>query len=1272
MKKILTLFVLVLTAAAVRAQSGEISGTVKDEKGEGMISATVIIIDVAGKNTGVGAVTDFDGNYSIKPLKPGKYDVQYSYAGYASQIQKGVYVKGDQPTFLNIKLNPSDKVLDQVEVIAYKIPLIDRASTTNAATLSKEDIAALPTQNVTDLVSTTAGAYQEDANKGISIRGGREDGTEYYIDGIKVLGKANIPVQSIEQLTVITGGVPARYGDATGGIINITTKGPSGEFTGGVSVQTSQGLDAYGYNQANANLLGPIIKSKKQNRTILGFSSAFEFLDQKDRSPASTGVWQVKNDVLSSIKDAPLYRNPTGTNFIFKSENLTFQDLYKTAAKPNNDQRDYKGVLTFSLSPKEGINLSFGGNASYGTYHSWVREYTLLNAENNPLYKELNYKVFGKFTHNVSDAKARKNKGAEEKPKVIQNVSYTLQADYEKYLKTNADESHDNRYFDYGYIGKFETEREVNYIYDNINLGGKDYQGYVQSGDAKEVNVAFTPGAKNPLGARFTEQYFTLLGATKDANGTYRLSKADAVGFAENINQIEANRGLINGQRSEPIYNLWYNIGRQYNGSGVDANNEQIRARVETSFDILKPGSSTKNKHSIEIGLEYEQRVQRTYSINPLFLWDIARTNVNKHLSSDTSSAVFKIGGVEYGINDPSRPDFYFTDSIRFDQKADLSKQGYFDRNLRKALGMDPNGTQTLDLYAVDPSKLSISQFSATELLSFFAGGGDIINYKGYDYTGKVVNGRPTINDFFKAKNEDGQYTRLQDAYRPIYASAYISDKFYYKDLGFMVGLRVDRFDANQEVLKDPYSLYDIKTKGEVSTVAGTAVTHPGSVSDNAAVYLSKYGDGGSIAGYRQGDVWYDKYGNVSTPRAIGNISGEGALPYVNLPNIDNLSTADVRGYVQKNPDLFDPSGSFTRYKAKYIFMPRLQFSFNITDNAQFFAHYDVLSQRPQSRNQLNLAEYFYWSENTGYKNNPNLKPETTVDYEFGFKQKLTKSSVVTLSAYYKEFRNMIQVRKLQQAFPSTYLTFDNIDFVSVKGINVVYDLRRTGNFKANASYTLQFAEGTGSDDASQQFLVDADVANFRTIFPVNYDARHQLNITLDYRFAEGKNYNGPVIKNKQILANFGVNLVLRTRSGTPYSTSTIPTDQGSIGGGTRQNTSSLNGPRLPWSFRADLRVNKDFAINVARKGEDKDPKKLYFSVYVWIQNLFNTQNVLKVYRYTGSPSDDGFLDSPQKQVEIASKYNPQAYTDLYRATINNPDNYSLPRRIYLGASFNF
>jgi hypothetical protein len=85
------------------------------------------------------------------------------------------------------------------------------------------------------------------------------------------------------------------------------------------------------------------------------------------------------------------------------------------------------------------------------------------------------------------------------------------------------------------------------------------------------------------------------------------------------------------------------------------------------------------------------------------------------------------------------------------------------------------------------------------------------------------------------------------------------------------------------------------------------------------------------------------------------------------------MSTSTVKSYVQTNSDNYDPNSSFVKYTAKYTFMPRLQFSFNITDKAQFFAHYDILSQRPQSRNQLNLAEYLYWQENTGVKNNPNL-----------------------------------------------------------------------------------------------------------------------------------------------------------------------------------------------------------------------------------------------------------------------------------------------------------
>jgi outer membrane receptor for ferrienterochelin and colicin len=48
-----------------------------------------------------------------------------------------------------------------------------------------------------------------------------------------------IPESEIDQLQVITGGIEAQYGDVTGGIISITTKGPSNAFSGGVEVETS-------------------------------------------------------------------------------------------------------------------------------------------------------------------------------------------------------------------------------------------------------------------------------------------------------------------------------------------------------------------------------------------------------------------------------------------------------------------------------------------------------------------------------------------------------------------------------------------------------------------------------------------------------------------------------------------------------------------------------------------------------------------------------------------------------------------------------------------------------------------------------------------------------------------------------------------------------------------------------------------------------------------------------------------------------------------------
>ena len=61
---------------------------------------------------------------------------------------------------------------------------------------------------------------------------------------------------------------------------------------------------------------------------------------------------------------------------------------------------------------------------------------------------------------------------------------------------------------------------------------------------------------------------------------------------------------------------------------------------------------------------------------------------------------------------------------------------------------------------------------------------------------------------------------------------------------------------------------------------------------------------------------------------------------------IKNRKDPDQRDL--KNED-YDPAGTFKDYDPQLNLMPRLAFSFPISESAGFFAHYDVLVERPNS-----------------------------------------------------------------------------------------------------------------------------------------------------------------------------------------------------------------------------------------------------------------------------------------------------------------------------------
>ena len=245
LRKIYLIFVFALIVNFAFAQTGTLTGVITDALTGEPIPFANIVAEKNGNQIG-GTTTDFDGNYTIKPLEPGKYIVKATFVGYGAVEVTGVIVSANKITNQNVKLQEGIAI-GEVKIIEYKKPLLD-ADNLSGETKTSEEIVALPTRKVSSVAATTAGIYQQDEGDAVNMRGSRSDATEYYVDGIKIrTGDVGIPTSGIEQVTVITGGLPAKYGDATGGIISVTTKGPSSRLFGGLEYETSSLFDDYHY-----------------------------------------------------------------------------------------------------------------------------------------------------------------------------------------------------------------------------------------------------------------------------------------------------------------------------------------------------------------------------------------------------------------------------------------------------------------------------------------------------------------------------------------------------------------------------------------------------------------------------------------------------------------------------------------------------------------------------------------------------------------------------------------------------------------------------------------------------------------------------------------------------------------------------------------------------------------------------------------------------------------------------------------------------------------
>lgn len=244
---------------------GKITGSVTDKQtGEPLIGANIII-----PGTTLGATTDNDGRYILLNITPGTYSVRISFIGYTPVEVKEVKVVQGLTIEVNAELPLQVIGLDQVIEVISERPLIYKEVSGSIDNITAEEFRNRPIESIQSIINTSAGVVTFQGQS--FIRGSRSTDIVYIVDGVPLTNPitgslmSNISKNAVEEIVLMTGGFSAEYGNAMGGVVNISTKEGSSVFTGSLRYKNDK-LSSKSQFYQNLNIWdmtvgGPVYKN---------------------------------------------------------------------------------------------------------------------------------------------------------------------------------------------------------------------------------------------------------------------------------------------------------------------------------------------------------------------------------------------------------------------------------------------------------------------------------------------------------------------------------------------------------------------------------------------------------------------------------------------------------------------------------------------------------------------------------------------------------------------------------------------------------------------------------------------------------------------------------------------------------------------------------------------------------------------------------------------------------------------------------------------------
>lgn len=237
-----------LTAVAISTVIGMSSASAEDVKGVVSITqgtSAGITVKAVNINTGTtrSVELDADGSYRLAKLPTGEYEVTVSKGNQILALEK-VRLSLGTNAITNFEVVSPDDQTEVIQVVASSVATIDLANSDSGLVVGEVEIDRMPIQrNLTSVALLAPGVIQGDGNFGnvASFGGASPSENVCYINGMEVtdtrrgLGCGELPFEFYKEFQVKTGGYSARYGRATGGMVNATAKSGTNEWEFGAT-----------------------------------------------------------------------------------------------------------------------------------------------------------------------------------------------------------------------------------------------------------------------------------------------------------------------------------------------------------------------------------------------------------------------------------------------------------------------------------------------------------------------------------------------------------------------------------------------------------------------------------------------------------------------------------------------------------------------------------------------------------------------------------------------------------------------------------------------------------------------------------------------------------------------------------------------------------------------------------------------------------------------------------------------------------------------------